>query len=115
MAIMAERGTVGYKCRSLNCRGSHACHPNGSPVGTPAVAKVRKARIRAHAAFDRLWQSKLMTRDRAYAWMRERLGLTEDESHIGRFDETMCQRLVETVRNCHPELFPFDGDDVTEL
>jgi hypothetical protein len=108
MALMKDRNFVGYRCRSLDCRGSHASHPDGSPVGTPADARTRKARTLAHEAFDRVWRTKKMTRGRAYAWMRNELGMTEEECHIGSFDVETCRRLVQKVRGYYPDLFPFD-------
>lgn len=112
MALMKDRNSVGYRCRSLDCRGSHAAHPDGSPVGKPADAKTRKARITAHEAFDRIWRTKRMTRDRAYVWMRHELGLSKEECHIGSFDVATCKKLVQKVRECYPDLFPFD--DMTD-
>lgn len=111
MALMKDRNFVGYKCRSLECRGSHGCHPDGSPVGKPADAKTRKARILAHDTFDRIWKSKKMTRGRAYVWMRHELGMAEDECHIGSFDAETCKKLVQAVRASFPDLFPFDSWD----
>jgi len=108
MALMKERNFVGYKCRSRDCRGSHAAHPDGRPVGTPADARTRKARALAHDAFDRIWRTKRMTRDLAYAWMRQELSLSKEECHIGSFDGPTCKKLVQTVRESFPDLFPFD-------
>jgi len=108
MALMKDRIFVGYKCRSLNCRGSHASHPDGSPMGVPADARTRKARILAHEALDRVWRTKKMTRDRAYVWMSQELGLSKKECHIGSFDVSTCAKLIQKVRGHFPDLFPFD-------
>jgi hypothetical protein len=108
MALMKDRNFVGYKCRTLECRGSHGAHRGGKPLGTPADATTRKARIEAHAVFDRLWESKKITRDRAYAWMRQELCLNKEECHIGSFDVATCKRLVQRIREAYPDLFPFN-------
>lgn len=109
MAIMKDKSFIGYRCRSLDCRGSHAAHPDGRPVGTPADARTRRARVEAHEAFDRVWKYGRMSRDQAYLWMQESLGIKSSKCHIGSFDVATCRKLVQTVKNCYPELFPFDG------
>lgn len=113
MALMKDRNFVGYKCRTLSCRGSHGAHPDGSPFGTPADAKTRKARIEAHDAFDRLWKFSTMTRTQAYTWMQGALSLESSECHIGSLDEDTCKRLVRAVKVAYPDLFPFEGPDMT--
>jgi ssDNA-binding Zn-finger/Zn-ribbon topoisomerase 1 len=79
------------------CRGTHGAHPNGAPLGTPATRAVKDARIRAHAAFDRLWANGRMPRKRAYAWLAEQLGLSRDAAHIGQFDEAQCDQVIAMV------------------
>lgn len=112
MTLVADRVFTGYRCRNLECRGVHGCHPDGTPVGTPADRDTRKARMRAHEAFDRLWKTEKMTRTRAYIWLANMLDVERDKCHIGLFDVTMCKKLIQTVKNCYPELFPFDDPDV---
>lgn len=108
MAIVRDHFGIRYRCRSLECKGAHGCHPDGKPMGTPANAETRRARMQAHDALDRLWKSKKMSRGGAYAWMRQELSLSDTEAHVGSFDVIMCKKLVDTVRNCYPELFPFE-------
>ncbi len=112
MTLASERGLVGYRCRTLECKGVHGCHPDGSPFGTPADRATRKARGLAHDAFDRIWKSGRMSRTDAYAWMSEKLSVDKGQCHIGMFDVIMCKRLVKTVKDCYPELFPFEEPDL---
>lgn len=59
-----------YGCvRFPDCLGAHGAHPDGKPLGIPASKETRSARIRAHAAFDKLWQGAdaRMNRNQAYA------------------------------------------------
>lgn len=79
------------------CRCTHGAHPNGEPMGVPADAITRKARRRAHAAFDVLWRTGGMPKSAAYRWMREAMGMTKRQAHIGRFSAAQCDRLVELV------------------
>lgn len=57
--------------------------------------KAGKARTRAHEAFDPLWQNGGMSRNGAYRWLAERLGMTREECHMSKFDEPTCRRVVE--------------------
>jgi len=44
-----------------------------------------------------------MTKTQAYAWLRELLGLSASEAHIGRFSAKRCQVLVERVQEAEAE------------
>ena len=91
------------------CRGSHGAHPDGKPLGKPGDAETRQARIRAHAAFDRLWKGhgkrRRMSRRRAYRWLQETMRLSKDEAHIGRFSLEQCEALIAAVESFE------DGDE----
>lgn len=87
-----------YGCsRYPVCQNTHGAHPDGTPLGKPANKATREARIRAHAAFDRLWHGGRGSRGQAYSWMRKRLGLTREQAHIGLFDAEQCERLIALV------------------
>ena len=70
------------------------------PLGTLANYETRKERKRAHEMFDPLWKSKnsRMSRTEAYKWLSNKLGLTTEECHIGKFDAATCRKVVETVK-----------------
>jgi hypothetical protein len=51
-------------------------------------------RARAHAAFDPLWRSGEMSRNAAYRWLANELGLSREECHISLFDRATCERVV---------------------
>lgn len=97
-----------YSCTINGCIGSHGAHLNGKPLGTPANARTRKARILAHAAFDRLWENGKFTRNQAYLWLSNMLEI--QEAHIGDLNLEQCRRIVEAVKSEFPELFPFSDD-----
>lgn len=80
-----------------NCRGTHGAHPDGRPLGVPADAVTKAARIQAHAAFDGLWKSGHMRRRDAYTWLSRQLGIPTSACHIGTFDR---QRCLDVVRVC---------------
>jgi hypothetical protein len=89
------------------CRGTHGAHPDGRPLGIPANAETKAARIRAHAAFDPIWQNtkgnKGVARRAAYDWLRRALGL-EELPHIGEMSIDGC-RLV--IRLCEERMQRF--------
>ena len=64
--------------------------------GKPAEpgSDLAKARIAAHAAFDPLWQSGRMTRNRAYSELARRLGIPKHQAHMQMFDVATCERVV---------------------
>lgn len=62
-----------------------------------------QARIRAHAAFDPLWQNGIMKRRDAYRWMSWVMGLPQEEAHISMFNIDQCNRLIEIMEGVWTE------------
>jgi ssDNA-binding Zn-finger/Zn-ribbon topoisomerase 1 len=88
-----------YGCaRYPTCRGTHGAHPDGSPMGTPGDTLTREARMRAHEIFDQLWKTGKMSRDDAYKWLAQKLGMTKETAHIGRFDVKTCERVIKHAK-----------------
>ena len=107
MRLRPSRYGLFYGCtRFPRCKASHGAHPDGRPLGVPATKAVKDARIRAHAAFDPLWQSMPAAtkregrhnRETMYRWLAEALGIPRDDCHMGTFDEATCERVVALVR-----------------
>lgn len=91
--------------RCLPCGAHVGCHPGTTkPLGTPANQDLRRARRRAHAAFDPIWQSRRMSRSHAYAWLAGQLGMPADACHIGYLGLTDCQRVVDACSTGQSEL-----------
>ena len=87
-----------YGCiRYPECRSTHGCHPNGAPLGIPGDPETKRARMRAHDAFDALWKTKRMTRQQGYLWLRRVMRMSKEEGHIGRFTVAQCEELL---RHC---------------
>ena len=92
---IGSRMVYRWTCPSDACNAYVGCHKNSlKPLGTLANPNLRKARVRAHNVFDRLWRSGKMQRGDAYRLLRDKLGLSEDEAHIGRFDIATCLKVV---------------------
>lgn len=111
-----------YGCnRYPECKATHGAHPDGSPLGVPADERTRKARMRAHREFDRLWKNapqfysiqeeqgtpergraiqriQRAARPRAYRWLADRLSMDVDDCHVGMMDEFTCELVVRLCR-----------------
>lgn len=93
-----------YGCtRYPECDGTHGAHPDGRPLGIPATKEVKKARQKAHALFDKIWQENIMSRAQAYAWLRRKMKLSEGEGHISNFGKEQCEKLMGLVRESFPQ------------
>ena len=79
------------------CKAHVGCHPGTSkPLGAPSNAELRRAKMAAHDAFDKLWISREPgSRGRAYQWLADHLGIPKAKTHIGWFDIETCRRVVE--------------------
>lgn len=97
-----------FLCRP--CEAWVGCH-DGSfrPLGRLANAELREWKMKAHAAFDPIWQNlcdaevrrvgpyrgiKHIIRNEAYRRLAERLGIKVGQCHIGEFDVETCRRVV---------------------
>lgn len=83
-----------YLCNS--CNAYVGCHKNsdGAPLGRLANAELRKAKSAAHAAFDPIWKSGKMTRNKAYELLAKSLRLDKKHCHIGMFDIETCEEVI---------------------
>lgn len=100
-----------YGCeRFPDCYETHGAHRDGRPLGIPANKVTKAARVRAHRIFDQLWKSKaeagrgLMTRPQAYAWLKRKLKLPDEDGHIGRLNMEQCDLLIKLVHSSYPEV-----------
>lgn len=108
-AVMVDSSAVYSKsygmiwlCRP--CMAWVGCHKGTTrPLGRLANKTLRKAKVRAHEAFDQLWRSGALTRTFAYEWLAKQMGLSAAECHIGMFDVEQCERVVAIIEACkHP-------------
>ena len=82
-----------YDCRA--CDAYVGVHKGTThALGTMANKELRVWRMRAHAAFDPLWQRGAMNRHAAYSYMQFLMGMTPEQAHISRFNVEQCERLV---------------------
>jgi len=87
-----------WRCAPCNAYvGTHKSSPWHAPLGRLANGELRAWKIKAHAAFDPLWRSGLMTRTEAYDKLAEILNIPRGRAHIGMFDPAQCRRVVERL------------------
>lgn len=82
----------GIQRQCTGCTVRQWCTNEGVARATPANAFVRRARMKAHAAFDRLWREGPYDRKTAYAWLAQMFGLTE--VHMAELGTDDCERVV---------------------
>jgi ssDNA-binding Zn-finger/Zn-ribbon topoisomerase 1 len=98
MILRPSKYGLFYGCRNFPaCKGTHGAHPDGRPLGVPADRATKEARIRAHAAFDAIWEpgkisGRKRRRGRAYTWLAKRMGC--QEVHMGEMTIEECERVV---------------------
>lgn len=74
------------------------------PMGTLADRELRRKRVEAHKAFDRLWTNGLMDKKQAYRWLQANLDLPEQEAHIGRFSLFRCEQVIRLCESYFPTM-----------
>jgi hypothetical protein len=104
-AIYPHRNDLHWMCFWLcECGayvGSH--EQTNEPLGSPAGPATRTARSQAHAAFDPIWRERrLMTREKAYRWLAEKMGMDRDLCHIAQMSEVQAKQVVSIVRRFLP-------------
>ena len=102
----AKSGGYLYVCdRYPKCDAYVGAHQKTTrPMGTLANGDLRHKRIEAHKVFDQMWKSGLMTKWQAYRWMQGKFALNEDQAHIAKFSEYMCDQLIAACNQVYENL-----------
>lgn len=82
----------------------YMCHPcqawvgvhKGTDIALGRLAnhELREAKKEAHKYFNMIYELKIMSRHEAYTWLCGMLQIPREETHIGMFDEKLCQETV---------------------
>ncbi|HHW44651.1 MAG TPA: hypothetical protein GXX25_12780 [Desulfotomaculum sp.] len=64
------------------------------PRGTLANKELRNYRKKAHLLFDSIWEAAGISRTQAYKWLAKKLDIPVESAHIGYFDLSMCQKVI---------------------
>jgi hypothetical protein len=91
-----------YLCRY--CDAYVGCHKGTTEsLGRVANQKLRQVKIKAHEAFDQLWNRKKIDkatrRTFAYKWVSEKLKTPIEETHIGMFTIEQCEQVIELCKD----------------
>jgi ssDNA-binding Zn-finger/Zn-ribbon topoisomerase 1 len=89
-----------YGCTNYpSCKAAHGAHPDGKPLGKPANKETKAWRIKAHQAFDKLFEGEnpLMTRLEAYEYLQLIMNLSQEDAHISKFDSEQCKELIDLL------------------
>lgn len=100
------KSKVFWMCDPCNAWvGCHRAKKDGGrgdgtlPLGRLANAQLRKLKQEAHKVFDPLWRNgPFRNRTMAYRWLAQQLQISYADCHIGLFDDTTCQRVINIVR-----------------
>lgn len=101
-AIYPHRPDLAHKpfWQCAPCGAHVGCHPDTvNPLGRLANAELRKAKQKAHAAFDPLWRGGKMKRVEAYAWLSKETGIASQNCHIGMMDIDQCRSVIAVMAN----------------
>ena len=105
-ALFPGKNELYYKkfWRCKTCNAHVGCHQGtDKPLGTLATQRLRRLRHLVHLAFDKRWKKGRLKKQRrkrsdAYIWLASELGIIVDRCHIGMFDEKMCERALEVLK-----------------
>ena len=86
-----------YVCKNYpRCDSYVRVHPGTTiPVGTVANRKLRSLRNEAHRYFNQIYYRGIMSKQEAYKWLSDLLGLPMASTHIGMMGEYYCQLVIE--------------------
>lgn len=74
------------------------------PMGRLANGNLRHKRILAHKAMEDYRRLTHMDKWAVYLWLQGKLGLGEHHIHIAKFDDEMCDRVIEICRSASDTL-----------
>ena len=93
-----------YVCARYPACDSYVGAHRGSllPMGTLANKALRRKRMEAHTALQRVVASGIMTKKQMYRCIQAEFGLPAEEAHIGKFSELRCQQVIDLCSRFFP-------------
>ena len=67
-------------------------------MGTVANKKLRSMRNEAHRYFNQIYYRGIMSKQEAYRWLSDILGLPMESTHIGMMGEYYCQLVIDACQ-----------------
>lgn len=71
-------------------------------LGRVADKTLRELKHQGHEVFDPLWKNKpkvFSSRQKAYYWLSEQMGIERYLTHFGMFDEEQCRMAISIITN----------------
>lgn len=107
-----------YDCRDCDAYVGVRKDGKNTPLGRMANKELRIWKLKAHGAFDPLWQKKLARRRKergddypvyqarasGYKWLREQIGMTAKECSISEMDVEQCKQVIEICSKYHKKI-----------
>lgn len=95
-----KNNTMLYVCSNYpKCDAYVRANPQTNrPMGTLANGELRALRTKAHHYFDRLYKEGYMSRNDAYNWLADFMGVPHGEAHIGYWGEYYCNQVIERCK-----------------
>lgn len=75
-----------------------AHHADKRPMGFLANGKLRQKRKIAHIELNKFQHTSGMTKWAVYVWLAAKMGLNEEQTHIGKFTENQCDQAIQLCR-----------------
>ncbi|MCM1141059.1 MAG: DUF3268 family zinc-finger domain-containing protein [Muribaculum sp.] len=86
------------------CQAWVGCYRGTSKaMGRLANKRLRKLKRQAHEALDPIWKKGIMSRSEAYRLFSRILGIPKENTHIGMFDEELCEKVIELSKMLYDE------------
>lgn len=93
--IYGKGKNYGMMWACFPCGAWVGCHGDTDrALGRLADRTLREAKKAAHAWFDPLWKKTTRSRNKAYKWLAETLGISGRVCHIGYMDVEQCREVV---------------------
>lgn len=95
-----KNNTMLYVCSHYpKCDAYIRANPQtGKPMGTLANSELRALRTEAHHYFDYLYKEGYMSRNDAYHWLADFIGVPHSKAHIGYWGEYYCNQVIERCK-----------------
>lgn len=92
-----RKGAMAYVCAKYPACDSYvmACPGTLRPMGSLAGPELRRLRRQAHLSFNRLYETGLMSKRKAYEWLSYITQSPMSHAHIGHLGDYYCRVVIQ--------------------
>ena len=87
-----------YLCTKCGAYVGTHVHRTKQALGILANKDMRLMKMKCHELFDRLWSNQ-KSRDKAYGWLADKMGIEKRYCHFGYFDLQQLEQAYEILEN----------------